>query len=148
MIYFSDFDAAGVLDKMVSTTVFPSSPFSPISSTYVDVLNQNGGSAVQVSITKGAGTSLLVMASMSVSTGVTGNHTITLGVNDGTTDHDIARIRAEGTATTLCRTAVGNVLITGLSAGSYTLTLRVKDAVGTAGFGSNDSASLSVMEVA
>lgn len=138
--------AVSPFDKLVSTNLFPTGTFNINSSSYQNVLNQNGGSPMQVTITKGAGTSLLVLASMSI--GDNSASVVTLGVNDGTTDYDLARIRTDGSAFNLARTAVGSRLISGLPAGSYTMTLRVKSPTATAFFAGTEAASLSVMEVA
>lgn len=117
--------------------------FSTTSTSFVDLLSQNGGSTISISITKSAGTNLLVIGSTAC---LGGPETVTLAVNDGTTDTNIAQARTR----TQCNTpVVGEVLVTGLSAGTYTMKLRVKTAAGSSlGWTINAvSSSISVLEV-
>ena len=119
--------------------------FSTTSTSFVDLLSQIGGSTISISIVKASGsTNLLVLGSTAC---LGGPETVTLAVNDGTTDTNIAQNRTR----TQCNTpVVGEVLVTGLAAGTYTMKLRVKTAAGSSvGWTLNAvSSSISVMEVA
>lgn len=129
-----------------ATTVVPAGNFTWTSTTYTDLLNNAGGSTIAVTLTKasGAGTNLVVRGSLSM-LGSASADTVTLGVHDGTTTHDLCESRGTNSPHRQC---VGEIAITGLAAGSYTLKLRVKCATGnTQTFGSVNSASLVVMEI-
>jgi hypothetical protein len=129
----------------LSTNAFPASTFSTSSLSYVDLLNGSGGAVISVSITKAAGTSLLVRASMSARQNAA-NATITLGVNDGTTDHYVAENRNFATCDVVL---AGMTIISGLGAGTFTIKLRIKlDAANQCNFGVDHSAALMVMEIA
>lgn len=120
--------------------------FTTSSSSYVDLLDNAGGSTITMSFTKSAGTSLLVTGAVAFfASGA--NTTCFMAVNDGTTDWPLGASR---TLTTSSRRGFvdGAVLITGLGAGSYTLKARVRTAgAGTINFGTAEGASMSVIEV-
>jgi len=92
-------------------------------SSYTNWLDAIAGNTCAATVTKSAGTDLLVEAYTEASIAV-GNDFIYLGVSDGTTDYLLGTTRAFPSAGVL--PIAGSVLITGLGAGSYTLTLRVK----------------------
>ncbi len=121
------------------------SVFSTTSTTYVDLLSSSGGSTIAVAITKGAGTSLLVRGSTACVEATTS--TVTLGVNDGTNDTDLARQRIFTTANSPFS---GERVIAGLGAGTFTLKLRVKvSAANSAQWTANSvSSSITVTEIA
>lgn len=129
-------------------TLTPSSAFTWTSSSYVDLLDASGGSAVSVTITKasGASTGLMLRATLSCVGNTVTNSSVTLGVNDGTTDWDVARLRVTSASH---RQLVGEVMLTGLAAGTYTLKLRVKSSASVQINFNNatNSASLSALEV-
>ena len=114
------------------------------STSFVNVVSPSGGAAVTTSITKATGTSgVLVCASIGAAVGAT--ETLVLGVNDGTTDWTLGFFRAN---TTSDGRVFGTRVLTGLSAGAYTFTLRFRSlAGGTIGTGSTDSLFLFTMEV-
>lgn len=131
-----------------ATYVTPTgSAFTFTSTSYTDLLNAAAGSTVSVSITKaqGASTNLIVHGTLSL-LGTATADTVTLAVHDGTTDSALARATVDSTPHVQM---IGEIALTGLSAGSYTLKLRVKTAGGqtqTFGLGLN-SASIAVMEL-
>lgn len=110
------------------------------SASYVDVTT--GGVPITAVITKSAGTNVLVYGGIGVSTA--GTPVVKLGVNDGTTDWDIA-CRA-GNSTYETKTA-GTTLITGLGAGTFTFTLRFKSNSVSFGTGSSDNFFIHALEV-
>lgn len=123
--------------------------FSFTSTSYINALDNAGGSAIQRTITKGASSDILVLATVYGAATVNVNPTITLGVNDGTTDYDLGRTRWEGTALSSPPGMLpGLRLITGLGAGTYTFTLRIKNSVAfAAAILSGTFVSFTVIEV-
>lgn len=117
------------------------------STSYVDLQAPDTlSSAVSVTITKGAGTDLIVRGSTQFLADGASN-TLTLGFNDGTNDHDLASSFGFSTSQA---TLAGETTLSGLAAGTYTLKLRVKAAAGTSSTWTPDavSSSISVMEKA
>lgn len=95
------------------------------SATYVNVTI--GGNAVQVQVAKAlATTDLVVRASMDTQTPNSATPYCTLGVNDGAADWDLAAGVIPTNSNTNSNQLAGGVNITGLSAGTKTLTLRAK----------------------
>jgi hypothetical protein len=139
--------AASTFDKLSSITVLPTVTHTPGSASYVALKDGgSGGTPITVTITKAAGTSILIMASASIaSTGGIANPM--LGVNDGSTNYDIAETQCDSTA--LMRMLTGSRRITGLAAGTYTFTLMLKVPGSNGSFVANKSvAILTAMEVA
>lgn len=135
----------GLIVAGANATV-PAGTFSFSSTSYTDLLNNAGGSTITVSVTKasGATTNLVVRAALSM-LGAASTDTVTLGVHDGTSTYDVAESRGTNSPH---RQAVGEIAITGLAAGAYTLKLRVKTSGGnTQTFTTSNSASLAVMEI-
>lgn len=123
---------------------FFSSTFSTSSTSYVDLKDGSAGANVEVTLTKGAGTDVLVMGDVGA-TQNSANATLTLGVNDGTSDHYLAEQRIFASQRMNC---AGSVLISGLAAGTYTFKLRVKlDVANQCNFTTAVSASIMAMEV-
>ena len=138
--------AASTFDKLSSITVLPTVTHTPGSASYVALKDGgSGGTPITVTITKAAGTSILIMASASIaSTGGIANPM--LGVNDGTTDHYVAENRNFATCDVVL---AGMTIISGLGAGTFTIKLRIKlDAANQCNFGVDHSAALMVMEIA
>lgn len=126
------------------TRAFPSSNFSTASASYVDLLDATAGSPITVAFTKLRGDTDIVIKGQFSGLGSTQPMTVTLGVNDGTTDYDVTRFLLESFGHA---TAEGERVITGLAAGAYTFTLRVKTSAGTVNFTTGNSASISALEV-
>lgn len=130
-----------------ATTAAPGTSFTWTSTSYVDLLNAPAGSTISVTVTKaqGASTNLIVRGSLSL-LGAATPDTVTLGVNDGTTDYALSRATTDNSPHV---TMIGEAALTGLAAGSYTLKLRVKTVGGqTQTFGSGvNYAALAVMEI-
>lgn len=113
---------------------------SSTSTSYVDV------AGLSVAYTKLRTNSIiLVMASATMFSSVNGD-VMTLGVSDGTTDHDVGGIAQ---AVTTHYTATGTAVISGLATGARTYKVRLKRASGTGTVtrDGNDYGSLSVIEV-
>lgn len=124
--------------------VFFASTFSVLSTSYVDFLDGSGGSVISVTLTKGSNTDVLIRAGAAgIANSVTAL-TATLGVNDGTTDYDLARSHGNQSS---YFTLAGMRVITGLPAGTYTFKLRVKSTGNTALFNGNVSACLTAIEL-
>ena len=120
--------------------------FTTASATFVDLLDNAGGSTITTSFTKSAGTSILAYGGVPFfATGT--NAVCYLGVNDGTTDWELGRGFALTTSARRGQT-IGAVLITGLGAGTFTLKARVRThGAGTLNFNTNESVSMSFVEV-
>lgn len=148
MIYIAHLAAeAGLAFKVASTTVFPPTTSAYTSASYADLLNGSGGSIISVSYTKlHADTGMLIRTGLSCRMNDIARH-VHLGVNDGTTDHDIAV--GWNNRIGIGKWHMGERVITGLAAGSYTFKMRVR--LGSAGatlhFASSNTAFLSVAEV-
>lgn len=106
--------------------VLSSSNFSTTSSSYTDLLDEDTGEPVALEFTKqAAGTTLYIFASVGFGTGSTGsNRTFWVGINDGTSDHDLGRTRSIDN--NAGNTVVGCIALTSQPAGLVTLTLRVR----------------------
>lgn len=112
------------------------------SATYVDILEPSaGGSIISASVTKAAGTNVLIIGGIGSSVGSTSN--IDLAVNDGTTDWILG---SRNCNTSFNGKIWGTALITGLGAGSFTFKLRWRTSV-TAATGSSDNFFIFAMEV-
>lgn len=133
--------ASAALDKAAVAQAFPGSTFSTSSTSYVDLLNGSGGAVISVSLTKGTGTRVLIAVGMTYTNNA---NAVTLGVNDGTSDTDVCQ---RGGLSTAYPAVTGEILLSGLAAGTYTFTLRVKVSAGTTNFDSNCSAFIRAWEV-
>lgn len=135
--------ASPALDKAAIATAFPSSTFSTSSATYTNLLNGSGGSAISVTLQKGTGTQIWIGGAAHLTVGTSTQ--VVLGVNDGTTDYDLGQRAIDG----IYRTVAGDILISGLAAGTYTFTLRIKvPGVTSVDFDNACSAFIRAMEVA
>lgn len=115
---------------------------STTSTSYVDILEPSaGGSTISVTISKAAGTNVIIMGGIGSAVGATSN--ITLGVNDGTTDWDLGSRTCNST---FQGKIWGTTLITGLGAGSFTFKLRWKCSV-SAATGSSDNFFIFAIEM-
>jgi hypothetical protein len=100
------------------------------SSASYTTLGDGAGNPIQLTITKGADSDLFVMATVYGACTVNNHPAVTLGVHDGTTDHDIGAILWMGNSdsfgiqTNLMLPGMG--LLTGLGAGTFILNLRAK----------------------
>lgn len=132
------------LDKAAVAQAFPGSSFTTTSATYVNLLNGSGGANIEVPLSKGAGTQILL--SVGIECSVSAAQAVTLGVSDGTTDYDI--VVNAFTPTGQIEGFSGERLISGLGTATYTFTLRVRIAGGaTLTFGTTGSAYIRAWEV-
>lgn len=120
--------------------------FNTASTSYVDLQHHNGGNNIEVTITKAAGTDLVIRGKTVCQAGASPD-TCILGYNDGTNDHDLGMNRALATPWT---PVSGEAVLSGLAAGTYTIKLRVKTTGGNSLIWPNSqvSSSISVKEVA
>lgn len=136
--------AAGAQDKAAVAQAFPASSFTTTSASYVNLLDGSGGSPITVTLTKGAGTQILL--SVGIQCSVSATQAVNLGANDGTTDYDIASTSFG--VTSQIEGISGERMISGLSAGSHTFTLRVRIAGGaTLTHGTSGSSYIRAWEV-
>lgn len=138
-------NASAALDKAAVSQAFPASTFSTTSGSYTNLLNGSGGAAIQITgFQKGSGTRVMIAGGGQFT--ASSNITVTIGVNDGTSDSDIAP--GNFNASTY-GSVEGEIALTGLAAGTYTFTLRIKTGGGVqVNFDSNCSAFLRAWEVA
>lgn len=130
-----------------NTNVFVATGYNINSTSYTNLLVTSGGAAVTLAYTKvSAGTRMLIRGGALYDT-TAANTTMTIGINDGTTDRDLGanRVFSSNSQFTF---AEGSILISGLSAGSYTFTLRGKcSAANNITFSAQSSLFITAMEV-
>lgn len=98
---------------------------STSSASFVDVTLS--GVPVTISFTKvSASTEVLIFAAMNARYPGTSPTQISIGVNDGTTDYEVFATGGGGNSTTVQTTVTGHKSLTGLAAGAYTFTLRMR----------------------
>lgn len=126
-------DLLDLLRGRVSTVNGGGTEFTTVSTSYVDITGMSVSHTVAQS-----SANLLILAAGDML--ITGAYVATLAVNVGGTDYDMGAA-ASVSAYTQLQTYFTRV--TGLSAGTYTVKLRLKtsNASGTAYFGANSSAT-------
>lgn len=134
---------AGVMDYAWLTQAYPASTFNTSSSSFVNQLNGSGGSTITCTAVKAAGTNLLVACGSSYKE-FTDLNNICVGLNDGASDYEMGRSQMNSTNSRQC---AGERLFTGLGAGSYTYTLRMKTGGTRVDFTADDSAYIRIQEV-
>lgn len=132
--------------KVASTTVFNTTTSSYSSTSYVDLL-RNGTTTISVTYDKlQSGTGMWVRGGFS-GRAPTSGRIVLLGVNDGTTDYDLAAARFFRIG--ISKWAAGERILTGIGTGSKTYKLRIKLESGGVNidFADSCSAYITVAEV-
>jgi hypothetical protein len=111
----------------------PASNITFIGSGFQDILDASGGSPVTFSFTKQGGTETDIAIFATFSATASSAVIVTLGVNDGTTNHSLGRAQFE----LVHNIVVGGKALTGLAAGVYTLTMIINANGITYGAGTN-----------
>jgi collagen type VII alpha len=134
---------SGVNRNVTTITTSAGSNFTTTSASYVDLLQAAAGSTITVALTKNSATSsIYITGYANLSNTGLANSAIMLGVNDGTTDRDIAAARA--ISAQVC--PVGGILkITGLAAGAYTFKLRIKTTASTITYFTSGTSGATIM---
>lgn len=142
-------EAAQVLSAITRITnisvlrMVPGSPATTGSATYVNL-----GTGTSLAYTKdgaAAASNLLVFIAATAYRTVTNNSAITIGVNIGGVDTDVAFYTFN--ALSDHRPVIGFNTITGLAAGAYTVQARVKTVSGTFNFDTGDQLCMLVAEL-
>lgn len=137
--------SAAVSNRAASVSAFPASNSGIGNAAFADVTNGSGGAPVELSFTKSAGTDLIILASAGLSSA--SSHLLVLGARINGTDYNLGRISIQISSANGARDAIGRRMISGLPAGTYTITLRAYANGSGAFFGSYQSAHLTVFEV-